>query len=63
MFDLYDMLFEVSNDVRHEILMHLRDGPSTVTNVSQKLSISLTEASRHFNRLSQAGLVPALVSP
>jgi len=57
MFDLYDMLFEVSNDVRHEILMHLRDGPSTVTNLSQKLSISLTEASRHFNRLSQAGLI------
>ena len=57
MFDLYDVLFEVSNDIRHRILIHLREGRSTVTNISQKLSISLTEASRHFNRLSEAGLI------
>lgn len=57
MFDLYDMLFEVSNDMRHRILIYLRDSPSTVTKISQKLGISLTEASRHFNRLSQAGLI------
>ena len=57
MFDLYDMLFEVSNDIRHRILMLLRDGPDTVTHISQELDISMTEASRHFNRLSQAGLI------
>ena len=57
MFDLYEMLFEVSNDMRHKILIYLNDRSSTVTNLSQRLSISLTETSRHFNRLSQAGLI------
>ena len=57
MIDLYDMLFEVSNDIRHKILLILRNDTATVTYISQKLEISLTEASRHFNRLSQAGLI------
>ena len=57
MIDLYDMLFEVSNDIRHKILITLKENSTTVTNLSQKLEISLTEASRHFNRLSQAGLI------
>lgn len=57
MIDLYDMLFEVSNDIRHKILLILKNDSATVTNISQKLEISLTEASRHFNRLSQAGLI------
>ena len=57
MFDLYELLFEVSNELRHRILYHLQRAPSTVTWVSQQESISMTEASRHFNRLSQAGLI------
>jgi len=57
MIDLYDMLFEVSNDIRHKILITLKEKSATVTSLSQRLDISLTEASRHFNRLSQAGLI------
>lgn len=57
MVNLDEMLFEVSSEVRHEILVILRGGLSTVTSVSKKLGISMTEASRHFNRLSQVGLI------
>ena len=57
MVNLDDMLFEVSSEVRHKILEILREGSTTVTNVSNSLEISMTEASRHFNRLSQVGLI------
>ena len=57
MVNLDDMLFEVSSEVRHTILVKLRDASSTVTALSKELDISMTEASRHFNRLSQVGLI------
>jgi predicted transcriptional regulator len=57
MVSLDDMLFEISSEVRHKILEILRTGSTTVTNVSNDLQISMTEASRHFNRLSQVGLI------
>jgi len=57
MVNLDDMLFEVSSEVRHVILVKLNEGPSTVTNLSKVLGISMTEASRHINRLAQVGLI------
>lgn len=51
------MLFEVSSEVRHRILEILRKGSTTVTKIAKDLEISMTEASRHFNRLSQVGLI------
>lgn len=57
MVNLDDMLFEVSSEIRLRILESLMDGPATVTDVSNRLDLSMTEASRHFNRLSQVGLI------
>ena len=57
MTDFYDVLFEVSNEVRHSILEMLVDSERVVTHVAERLGISMTEASRHFNRLSEAGLI------
>lgn len=57
MVDLYEVLFEVSSDTRRRMLASLMGGPATVTAVAGQQRLSLTEASRHFGRLSQAGLV------
>ena len=53
----HDILFEVSSETRYDILRALSEGPSVVTDVSEGLGISLTEASRHFNRLAQLELI------
>lgn len=53
MVNLDDMLFEVSSEIRLRILESLMNGPATVTDVSNRLDVSMTEASRHFNRLSR----------
>lgn len=53
----HDILFEVSSETRHDILKILSEGPSVVTNVSEAIGISLTEASRHFSRLAQLELI------
>ena len=57
MVNLDDMLFEVSSEVRLRVLESLMNGPATVTDISNRLDVSMTEASRHFNRLSQVGLI------
>ena len=57
MVNLDDMLFEVSSEIRLRILESLRNGPATVTDISNQLDMSMTEASRHFNRLSRVGLI------
>jgi predicted transcriptional regulator len=54
---LYDILFEVSNDIRHTILKELEKGERTMSSLSEYLGISLTEASRHLSRLSEADLL------
>jgi predicted transcriptional regulator len=55
--DFYDLLFEVSSDIRLKILEKLKGSESVVTHVADELGISLTEASRHFARLSDSGLI------
>ncbi len=57
MVNLDDMLFEVSSEIRLRILESLKNGPATVTDISNELDVSMTEASRHFNRLYQVGLI------
>ena len=42
----YDILFEVSNEDRHGILLLLEDEPCNVTLISKKLGLSLPETSR-----------------
>lgn len=57
MVNLDDMIFEVSSEVRLNILGMLKSSPETVTGISKELDISMTEASRHVNRLAQVGLI------
>lgn len=57
MANFYDVLFEVSNDIRHRILVKLNRSENVVTHVAEEFKISLTEASRHFNRLNALGLI------
>ena len=52
----YDILFEVSNEDRHGILLHLERESSNVTQISKSLGLSLPEASRHVSRLTEVGL-------
>lgn len=54
--DFYDILFEVSNEDRHGILLQLEREPMNVTQISKKLGLSLPETSRHVSRLSEVGL-------
>ena len=58
----HDILFEVSSETRHDILRALSGGPTVVSDVSETLGISLTEASRHFSRLAQHDLIEKQVN-
>jgi predicted transcriptional regulator len=53
----YDILFEISSENRHQILMELKSGGETVSRIADGMEISLTEASRHFSRLANVGLI------
>ena len=53
----YDLLFEVSNDTRHKILLLLRENPERVTQIAKKLDLNSPEASRHLTRLSVSRLI------
>jgi len=46
----YDMLFEISNDVRHNILILLLQKPERMTQVAKELELTSPEVSRHLSR-------------
>ncbi len=52
----YDVLFEVSNEDRHGILLRLEGEPCNVTQIARVQGLSLPETSRHVSRLSEVGL-------
>ncbi len=54
--DFYNILFEVSNEDRHRILLQLEKEHMNVTQISKKLGLSLPETSRHVSRLVEVGL-------
>lgn len=54
---LYDTLFEISNDIRHKILLLLKEQPERVTQISNKLELISPEVSRHLTRLSDSELI------
>ncbi len=49
--DSLDLLFELSNEDRLRILTTLQDGPSKLTQLSNKLQLPNQEVSRHLTRL------------
>jgi len=53
----YDVLFELSNEDRHRILLRLDEEPSNLTNLARTLGLSFPETSRHVLRLSEVGLI------
>ena len=54
---LYDILFELSNDIRHKILLLLREKPERMTQVAKILQLTSPEVSRHLTRLTVALLI------
>ena len=53
----YDLLFEVSNDTRHTILLFLMDQPQRVSQITKQLNLIGPETSRHLQRLSVSRLI------
>lgn len=54
---LCDLLFELSNTDRLQMIQHLNQTPDNVTGISKSLKITTQETSRHITRLSNIGLV------
>jgi len=53
---LYDLLFELSSEERHGILLLLKERPMNVTQLARKLDLSTQETSRHVQRIVEAEL-------
>jgi predicted transcriptional regulator len=53
----YDMLFELSNDIRHKIMMLLVQKPERMTQIARVLELTSPEVSRHLTRLTEAKLI------
>ena len=51
------MFFELSNENRLEILGLIEESPRRLTQISEKLAITVQEASRHLSRLADAKLI------
>jgi predicted transcriptional regulator len=52
----YDLLFEVSNEYRHKMMIMLKEKSMRVTSLSKELGLTSPEISRHVYRLSENGL-------
>jgi predicted transcriptional regulator len=52
----YDLLFEVSNEDRHRILLQLEENPMNLSKLSRTQGRNLPETSRHVSRLCEVGL-------
>ena len=55
--ELYDIIFEVSHEDRHKILMCLDNSNAKLTQIAKILNLKLSEARRHLSRLTKAELV------
>ena len=54
---VYDLLFEISNENRHEILLNLKEKPKRITDLTREIELTRPEAGRHVSRLCQVGLI------
>jgi len=54
---LCDLLFELSSGDRINIILSLREQRLRLSHVAQRLEMTVTEASRHLQRLSNIQLV------
>lgn len=54
---LFNLLFELSNEDRLNILLHLREKPQRLSQVARQLNFTRQETSRNFGRLTNAQLI------
>ncbi len=59
--DLCDLLFELSSNERMNIMLSLLEERLKLSHVSKKLNMTVTEASRHLQRLSEVQLIDKAV--
>ena len=53
----HDFLFEISNEIRYEILVSLREKAKRITDITREMDLKTPEARRHVSRLSEVGLI------
>ena len=53
----HDLLFEMSNENRYEILLILREQSKRITDLTRQMNLTTTEVRRHVTRLTEAGLI------
>jgi predicted transcriptional regulator len=53
----HDLLFEMSNENRYDILLILREQSKRITDLTRHMDLTTTEVRRHVTRLSEAGLI------
>ena len=54
--NIFDLMFEISNEDRFSILLKLEDGPMNVTGMARELGLTTQETSRHLSRLGEVSL-------
>lgn len=52
-----DLLFELSNDIRYDILKLIKSKPKRPSTIASELNLSPSEVSRSFSRLNEARLI------
>lgn len=53
----HDLLFEMSNEYRYEILQSLQEQTKRITDLTRKMKLTTTEVRRHVSRLAEASLI------
>ena len=53
----HDFLFEISNEIRYEILVSLREEAKRITDITKSMDLKTPETRRHVTRLSNVGLI------
>ena len=54
---LSNLFFELASEDRLMILLKLQENPTRLTQISEKLNLTVQETSRHLSRLSEAKLI------
>ena len=55
--DFYDLLFEISSEDRHKLLIYLHGESANLTNISKNIGLNLPETRRHVTRLTEVDLI------
>jgi len=53
----HDLLFEVSNEYRHQILLLIQNKAMRITDMTKELNLTYPEIRRHISRLLETGLL------